>query len=51
MFLNVFASQSQFHTGFFDIFLRPTPWELIALRGAQPCGSGARPRARALDDV
>ena len=46
MFLNVFTSRSQFHTGFFGIFIRPTPWQLIALRGAQPYGSGARLRVR-----
>ena len=51
MFLNVFTSRSQFHTGFFGIFIRPTPWQLIALRGAQPYGSGARLRVRCLDDV
>ena len=50
-FFDVFNLKSQFYTGFFDVFPCPTPWGLIACRGAQPYGSGASPRRRPFEDV
>ena len=52
-FFNVFMPKTQFYTGFLTFLISNLTASdpLIALRGAQPYGSGACLRVRCLDDV